>query len=80
MGARDFYIPQNVQADCGSTHPPVQWIYSLGVRQPGCEADPLPPSNAEVKNECSLLYLSLHAFTAYTVTYLIVIPTRGMLF
>ena len=51
----------------------------FGVQQPGYEADPLPPFNAEVKNECSLPHLSLHAFAAYAVTYLTVIPTRGML-
>jgi hypothetical protein len=34
------------------THPPVQWepgALSLGVRLPGLEADPSPPSSAEVK-------------------------------
>jgi hypothetical protein len=40
----------------GPTQPPVQWIpaaLSLGVKQPGREADHSPPSSAEVKNECS---------------------------
>jgi len=40
------------------TQPPSQWIpgaLSLGVNRPGREADPSPPSNAEVK-ECVELY------------------------
>jgi hypothetical protein len=35
------------------TQPPIQWVpesLSLEVKQPGREADHLPPSNAEVKN------------------------------
>jgi hypothetical protein len=38
---------------------PIQWVawaLSLGVKQPGCESDHLPPSNAKVK-ECMELYL-----------------------
>jgi hypothetical protein len=40
----------------GPTQPPIQWVpraLSLGVKQPGHEADHSPPSNAEVKNEWS---------------------------
>jgi hypothetical protein len=36
----------------GPTQPPIQWVpgaLSLGVKQPGCEADHLPPSSAKVK-------------------------------
>jgi hypothetical protein len=32
---------------------PIQWVpgaLSLGVKQPGCEADHSPPTSAEVKN------------------------------
>jgi hypothetical protein len=35
------------------TQPPIQWIkwaVSPGVKRPGCEADHLPPANAEVEN------------------------------
>jgi hypothetical protein len=43
----------------GPTQPPIQWVpgaLSLGVKQPGREADHSPPSSAEVK-ECAELYL-----------------------
>jgi hypothetical protein len=36
----------------GSTQPPIQWVrgaLSLGVKQPGREADHSPPSSAEFK-------------------------------
>jgi hypothetical protein len=36
----------------GLTQAPIQWVpgaLSLGVKCPGCEADHLPPSSAEVK-------------------------------
>jgi hypothetical protein len=36
----------------GPTQPLIQWVpgaLSLGVKQPGCEADHSPPYNAEVK-------------------------------
>jgi hypothetical protein len=41
------------------TQPPVQWVPGLpgGKVQPGCDADPSPPSSAEVKNRVEL-YLS----------------------
>jgi hypothetical protein len=37
----------------GPTQPPIQWVswaLSLGVKQPGHEADHSPPCSAEVKN------------------------------
>jgi hypothetical protein len=37
----------------GPTQPPIQWVLgalSLGVKQPGSEADHSPPSSAKVKN------------------------------
>jgi hypothetical protein len=43
----------------GRTQPPIQWVpgvLSLGVNQPGHEADHSHPSSAEVK-ECVELYL-----------------------
>jgi len=36
----------------GPTQPPILWVlgaFSLGIKQPGCEADHSPPSSAEVK-------------------------------
>jgi hypothetical protein len=42
----------------GPTQPPIQWVpgaLSLGVKQPGHEADNSPQSSAEVK-ECVELY------------------------
>jgi hypothetical protein len=51
----------------GPTQPPIQWVPgapSLGVKQPGREADHSPPSSAEIK-ECVELYLhSQYAFMA----------------
>jgi hypothetical protein len=43
----------------GPTQPSIQWVqeyFSLGVKQPGREADHSPPSSTEVK-ECVELYL-----------------------
>jgi hypothetical protein len=43
----------------GPIQPPIQWVpgdLSLGVKQPGDEADCSPPSSAKVK-ECMELYL-----------------------
>jgi hypothetical protein len=40
------------RTDLGLTQPPIQWVagtLSLGVKQPGREADHLLPSSAEVK-------------------------------
>jgi hypothetical protein len=40
----------------GPTQPPIQWVpgaLSLGVKQPGRQADHSPPSSAEVKNAWS---------------------------
>jgi hypothetical protein len=49
----------------GPTQPPIQWVpwaLSLGVKRPGREADHSPPSNAEVKNECSYTSTPQYAF------------------
>jgi len=39
----------------GPTHPPIQWVPTFflggGGMMPGSEADPCPPSSAEVRNE-----------------------------
>jgi hypothetical protein len=52
----------------GSTQPPFQWILgatSLRVKQPGREADHLPPSSAEVKNVWSYTSTPQHVFMAW---------------
>jgi hypothetical protein len=45
---RDF--PHLSRPCLGPTQPPVQWVPGLsrGKKRPGYEADPLPPSSAEV--------------------------------
>jgi hypothetical protein len=58
-GALNFFPHHRVQAALGPTQPPNRWppgVLSLGVEQPGCEADHSPPPSAEVK-ECVELYL-----------------------
>jgi hypothetical protein len=40
----------------GLTQPPIQWVpeaLSLGMKQPGCEADQSPQSSGEVNNAWS---------------------------
>jgi hypothetical protein len=47
VGAGNFSLHHHI-----TTQPPIQWVsgaVSLGVKQPGCEADHSPPSSAEVK-------------------------------
>jgi hypothetical protein len=54
-----FLFTTAYRTDLGPTQPPIQWVLgalSLGIKQPGREADHSPPSNAEVK-ECVELYL-----------------------
>jgi hypothetical protein len=56
-GRRFFPSPVSRPA-LGHTQPFVQWVLgflSLGVKQPGCEADHLPPSSAEDENGVDLL-------------------------
>jgi hypothetical protein len=52
-GAGNFSFHHRVQNGSGPTQPPIQWVpraLSLGVKRPGREVDPSPPSSAEVKN------------------------------
>jgi hypothetical protein len=52
----------------GPTQPPLQWILealSPGVKWPGCEADYLLPSIAEVKNGGTTLPLHPYVFMAW---------------
>jgi hypothetical protein len=47
-----FHFTTASRTALGPTQPPVQWVpgaLSLGVKQPGREADHSPPSSAEVK-------------------------------
>jgi hypothetical protein len=51
----------------GPTQPPIQWVrgaLSLGVKQPGREADHLPPSSAEVKE-----WVELHLHSPSTTSW-----------
>ena len=51
---RDF--PQLSRPALRATQPPVQWVrfFPGGKVRPGRDADPSPPSNAEVKNRVEL--------------------------
>jgi hypothetical protein len=47
-----FLFTTTSRMDLRPTQPPIQWVpgaLSLRVKQPGREADHLPPSSAEVK-------------------------------
>jgi hypothetical protein len=64
--ARDFTIFYYSKPVLGFTQPLSQWITNFfrRVRRPGREADPLPLSSAEIKNECSYAskHMSFHEF------------------
>jgi hypothetical protein len=54
-----MFVIHHVQTGSGahpSSCPMGTGAFSLGVKRPGCEADHLPPSSAEVR-ECVVLYL-----------------------
>jgi hypothetical protein len=54
----------------GPTQPPIQcvlWALTPGVKRPGREADHLPPSSAEVKNDGAPLYVFMAWFLTYYV-------------
>jgi hypothetical protein len=47
-----FLFTTKSRTALGHTQPPIQWVpvaLSLGVKQPGHEADHSPPSSAEVE-------------------------------
>jgi hypothetical protein len=51
VGSRTFSSPVS-RPHLGPTQPPIQWepgVLSLGIKQPGSEADRSHPSSAEVK-------------------------------
>jgi hypothetical protein len=52
-GAKIFLFPTTSRLILGPTQPPVQCVLgalSLGIKQPGHEADHTPPSTADIKN------------------------------
>jgi hypothetical protein len=53
-------IPHLFRPALKPTHPPVRWVPGLsgGKVRPGRDADPSPPSNAEVKNRVELYLYS----------------------
>jgi hypothetical protein len=60
----EFFSPPCPDRLWGPTQPPIQWVrgtLSLGVKQPGREADHSPQSSAEAKNVSS--YTSTHQYT-----------------
>jgi hypothetical protein len=68
-GLEIFLFTTTSRTALGPTQPPIQWVpgaLSLGVKQPGREADHSPPSSTEVK-ECVELYLHSpqYAFMAW---------------
>jgi hypothetical protein len=53
-----FLITTVFRPALGSTQPPIQWVpgaISLGIKQPGHEADHSCPSSSEVKNVWSYI-------------------------
>jgi hypothetical protein len=51
-GGRGDITKRYLNETLGPTQSPVQWVpgvLSLGVKQPGCEADHSPPSSTDVK-------------------------------
>jgi hypothetical protein len=49
---KNFLFSTSSRLAVGSTQPPIQWVpgvLSLGVKQPGHEADQSPPKSAKVK-------------------------------
>jgi len=52
-GARNFPFSTTVQMGCWASQPTIQGIpgFFSGVKQPGREADHLPPPSAQVRNE-----------------------------
>jgi hypothetical protein len=54
LWGRDF--PHLSRPALRPTHPPVKWVTGLswGKVRPGHDADPAPPSSAEVKNRVEL--------------------------
>jgi hypothetical protein len=52
VGGKNFHFTMLCKTALGPTKPPTQRV--PGVKQPESEADPLPPSNTEVKKNVAL--------------------------
>jgi hypothetical protein len=67
QGLEIFLFITSSRMALGLTQPPIPWVpgvLSMGVKQPGCEADHSSPSSAKVK-EYVLLYLQ-YTFMAWS--------------
>jgi hypothetical protein len=60
----------------GSTQPPIQWVSGLswGKVRPGRDANPSPPSSAEVLEELSYTFTPLWATTGPVTGLLYLLP------
>jgi hypothetical protein len=58
-GARDFFFSASTPA-VGPTQSSVQWV--MGAISPGCKADHLPPSTAEVNTACRFTSIAPYVF------------------
>jgi hypothetical protein len=68
QGLGIFLFTTTSRLALGPTQPPIQWVpeaLSLGVKQPGHEADHSFPSSAEVKNVWSYTSTPQYAFKAW---------------
>jgi hypothetical protein len=48
--------------------PPIQWVpgdFSPGLKRPGCEADPSPPTSAQVKKTWTYTSTPPYVFMAW---------------
>jgi hypothetical protein len=67
-GFEFFSSPPRTRPVLGPMQPPIQWLpgaLSLGIKRPGREADPSPPSSAEVKNSWNYTSTPHYAFMAW---------------
>jgi hypothetical protein len=66
-----FYTPKASSLALGPTQTHIHWVsvaLSPGLTQLGCEADPSPPSSAEVKNEWHCTCTSTYTILVCTGT------------
>jgi hypothetical protein len=63
-----FSSPPHSRPALGPEQPPIQWVqgaFSLGIQRSGCEADRLPATSDEVKNEWSYTSAPQYVFMAW---------------